>query len=509
MRQRPKPKHRGLVGERTMSSAAVFASIALASTLLLVGCVTDPLSSDQKKPVDPETVVLPPAPPRTNALDGVAAQEHQRLVAAFGGEYRSPPLQSLLNEMVERLGLATERPSEKYRVTILNSPVVNAFALPNGSVYLTRGLLVLANDTAEIASVVAHEMAHVITRHAIDRQELERTATLVSRVRSDVLQDPNAARVMNTQGRVAIASFSRQQELEADALSVRIIARAGFDPYGATRFLDSLGRTTAIRAAMLTANPNGQNMDITATHPSAPERIQLATLAARQIGAPGVGEADRNRYLLTLQGVTVADDSAQGFVRNGTFSHPKLGISFAAPQGFIIENSRDAVVGFSPEGGQAMRFDQVKIAANSSLESYVGSGLIEGAKATDVETITLGGLPAATSASRSEGWNYRIFAIRNGAQTYRLTYAARELSPALDAAFRQSAESFRKLNAQDIAKLKPLRIALVVATSSDTVDTLANRMAQDEPRVERFRVLNGLQLSDRVFAGQRYKIVSD
>jgi predicted Zn-dependent protease len=482
-------------------------AIAFAAALTLVGCVTDPL--DQKKPAEQPVVVLPPAPPRTTALDAVSAQEHQRLTAAFGGEYRNAQVQALLNELVERLGRATERPSEKYRVTLLNSPVVNAFALPNGNVYLTRGLLVLANDTSEIASVVAHEMAHVITRHAIDRQELERTATLVSRVRSDVLQDPTAAKLMNTQGRVAIASFSRQQELEADALSVRIIARAGFDPYGATRFLDSLGRTTAIRAAMLSANPNGQSMDITATHPSAPERIQLATLAARQIGAPGVGEADRNRYLLTLQGVTVADDSAQGFVRNGTFSHPKLGISFTAPEGFVIENSRDAVVGFSPEGGKAMRFDQVKLDANSSLESYVGSGLIEGATASGVETLTVSGLPAATSSSRSEGWNYRIFAIRNGAQTYRLTYAARELSPALDSAFRQSADSFRRLSAQEIAKLRPLRIALVTATAADTVDTLASRMVQDEPRVERFRVLNGLQVSDRVFAGQRYKIVSD
>ncbi len=87
-------------------------------------------------------------------------------------------------------------------------------------------------------------------------------------------------------------------------------------------------------------------MDITATHPSAPERLQLATLAARQIGAPGVGEAERNRYLLAIQGVTVADDAAQGFVRGQTFSHPRLGITFTAPQGFLVENGKDAVVAF-------------------------------------------------------------------------------------------------------------------------------------------------------------------
>ncbi len=479
--------------------------------LCLAACITDPASTEATRSTlpDKQEIDLPPAPPRTAELDAAAAREHQRLVAAFGGEYRSPQAQALLNDVINRLAQATERPGERYRVTILNSPTVNAFALPNGNIYITRGLLVLANDTSEIASVLAHEMAHVITRHATDRQELERTATLVNRVRADVLRDEAAALALNTQGRVAIASFSRQQELEADALSVRIIARAGYDPYGATRFLDSLGRTTAIRAAMLGVNANAQGMDITATHPSAPERIQLATLAARQIGAPGMGEAERNRYLLAVQGVTVGDDAAQGFVRGAAFSHPKLGITFTAPEGFVIENSRDAVVGFSPEGGRAMRFDQVKLEPGQSLEAYVASGLIDGAAATGVQTLTVGGQPAATSTSKSEGWGYRIFAIRSGGQTYRLTYAARDLTPAIDQQFRQSAESFRRLRPQEAAQLKPLRIALVTAAEGDSAETLAERMVSDEPKIERFRVLNGLQISDRVFAGQRYKVISD
>jgi len=484
--------------------------LSAAAAAALAGCITNPLGESQVASLpESQAISLPPAPPRLTALDAAAAREHQRLVAAFGGEYRAPSAQALLDAIVQRLGQATERPSERYQVTLLNSPVVNAFALPNGNVYITRGILVLANDTSEIASVLAHEMAHVITRHAVDRQELERTATLVNRVRSDVLQDQEAAKALNTQGRVAIASFSRQQELEADALSVRIIARAGYDPYGATRFLDSLGRTTAIRAQLLGVNPNAAGMDITATHPSAPERIQLATLSARQIGAPGVGEAERNRYLLAIQGVTVADDAAQGFVRGPTFSHPRLGITFTAPEGFLVENGKDAVVAFSPEGGKAMRFDQVKLDAGQSLEAYVGSSLIDGAAASDVEALTINGQPAATSTSKGDGWSYRIFAIRSGDKVYRLTYAAREATPALDADFRRSAETFRRLTPQETARLKPLRIALVTAGAEDTAETLAARMASDEPKLERFRVLNGLQVSDRVFAGQRYKVVSE
>lgn len=491
---------------RTDRRIAAWGMASLAA-LALAGCITNPLSNETAALPEKQAIVLPPAPPRLTALDEASRREHQRLVAAFGGEYRAPQAQALLDGIVQRLGAATERPSERYQVTILNSPVVNAFALPNGNIYITRGILVLANDTSEIASVLAHEMAHVITRHAVDRQELERTATLVNRVRSDVLQDQAAAKALNAQGRVAIASFSRQQELEADALSVRIIARAGYDPYGATRFLDSLGRTTAIRAQLLGVNPNAANMDITATHPTAPERIQLATLAARQIGAPGIGEAERNRYLLAVQGVTVADDAAQGFVRGTSFSHPRLGIAFTAPDGFIVENGKDAVVAFSPEGGKAMRFDQVK--TDASLEAYVGGSLIEGAPSTNVEKLEINGLPAAMSHAQSDGWSYRIVAIRAGDRTYRLTYAARELTPALEAEFRRSAETFRRLTPQEAAKLRPLRIALVTASAEDTAESLAARMTSDEPRLERFRVLNGLQVSDRVFPGQRYKIVSE
>ncbi len=486
-------------------SAAALAALALA------GCITNPLSTEKDSATlpDRQAIELPPAPPRLTSLDAASAREHQRLVAAFGGEYRSPQAQALLDSIVQRLGQATERPSERYAVTLLNSPVVNAFALPNGNIYVTRGILVLANDTSEIASVLAHEMAHVITRHAVDRQELERTATLVNRVRSDVLQDEAAAKALNAQGRVAIASFSRQQELEADALSVRIIARAGYDPYGATRFLDSLGRTTAIRAQLLGVNPNAAGMDITATHPAAPERLQLATLAARQIGAPGVGEAERNRYLLAIQGVTVADDPAQGFVRGQTFSHPRLGITFTAPAGFLVENSKDAVVAFSPEGGKALRFDQVKLDAGRSLESYVAGSLIDGAASTNVEKLTINDLPAAASSAQSDGWTYRIFAIRSGDRTFRLTYAARDMTPALEADFRRSAETFRRLLPEEAQRLRPLRIALVTAGAEDTAESLAARMVSDEPRLERFRVLNGLQVSDRVFAGQRYKIISE
>src|SRR5918994_456090 len=148
----------------------------------------------------------------------------------------------LLGDITGKLVAATDRPDESYRITILDSPVVNAFALPSGRLYVTRGLLALASDTSEVAAVLAHEIAHVTLRHATARSEVAARSALVSRVAADVLKDPAMSAMLQDRSRYSIASFSRGQELEADQIGVRTLASAGFDPYGAARFLTGLER---------------------------------------------------------------------------------------------------------------------------------------------------------------------------------------------------------------------------------------------------------------------------
>jgi predicted Zn-dependent protease len=121
-------------------------------------------------------------------------KEHERLIAAYGGIYHAPELEALISHTVDRLVAASEKPELKYRVTLLNSSAINAFALPGGTLYITRGLVALANDTSELSSVLAHEMAHVIARHAAIREDQVRQAMIVSRVISDVVSDPISAR---------------------------------------------------------------------------------------------------------------------------------------------------------------------------------------------------------------------------------------------------------------------------------------------------------------------------
>ncbi len=478
------------------TSGVALRSCALLLALLLAGCAGD------------RPVFLPPEPPRRPAqlADSAAQREHQRLLATFGGEYRAPVVRRIVDETVAKLASATGSGS-LYEVTLLNSPVVNAFALPTGRLYLTRGLLALANDRAEVAAVVAHEIAHVQARHAVERAELQQRSELVSRVVAQVLEDPAAGALVQARAKVNIASFSRQQELEADLIAVKAIAAAGFDPYGASRFLASLGRTTNHRAMLMGERPGLRGLDILSSHPSTNERVQLTLASARQIAAPGLGLRDRDGWLAALEGLSFGDDPKDGAVRGRRYINPGLGLSFTAPEGLTLESTPDAVLGVGGNGSRAMRFDSVQIDGNQSLESYVGAGWIEGVTPGPVERTTVNGLPAALTSGRGTDWTFRLAAIQSDQRTYRFIFAAKGADSDIDRSFRAAVTSFRKLTPGEMAGIRPLRLRTVVASSADTSASLAAQMASDDKALDQFLILNGLDRNTALTPGQRYKLI--
>src|SRR6478609_2069400 len=225
-----------------------------------------------------DTTVLAPKPERRTAAtiepSSPQQREHLRILAAYGGAYQNAKLQGMLEKTVDKLVAASERPDLKYEVTILNSPAVNAFALPNGQLYVTRGLIALANDNSELASVLAHEMAHVIARHAEIREDQARQAALVSRVAVDLLSDPQLGALALAKSKITLANFSRAQEFEADGIGVGIAARAGYDAYGAQRFLTAMGQNAHLRAQQASIDPRAP--DFLSSHPATPERVTNA-----------------------------------------------------------------------------------------------------------------------------------------------------------------------------------------------------------------------------------------
>src|SRR4029450_2757557 len=179
-----------------------------------------------------------------------------------------PNLEGMLNQIVAKLVAASEQPDVHYRITILNSAAINAFALPNGQLYVTRGLIGLANDSSELAAVLAHEMSHVTARHAAIREDQARQVALVSRVVQDVLSDPETGALALAKSKIALASFSRAQEFEADGIGVGIAARAGYDPHGATRFLPSVGRNDEHQSKPSQSHIEPSAPDFLSSHPA-------------------------------------------------------------------------------------------------------------------------------------------------------------------------------------------------------------------------------------------------
>ncbi len=495
----------GLMRNWTGHSTGACARLA---ALALVAVMVAGCAGERPVFLPPEKTSRRPASAQTpTALDAAAAREHQRLMAAFGGEYRAPAVKRAVEEIVAKLATVSAQPNLEYEVTLLNSPVVNAFALPNGRLYITRGLLALANDRAEAAAVIAHEIAHVQARHAVERAELQQRSDLVQRVVAQVLDDPSAGAAVQARAKVSIASFSRQQELEADLIAVKAIASSGFDPYGASRFLASLGRTTNHRAMLTGDRPGTGGLDILSSHPSTNERIQLTLATARQIAAPGLGVRDREGWLAALEGLAFGDDPREGAVRGRRYINPSLGLSFTAPDGLTLESTRDAVLGVGGNGSKAMRFDSVALEANQTLESYVGAGWIEGVTPGPVEQTTVNGLPAALTSGKGTDWSFRLAAIQSDQRTYRFIFAAKGNDADLDRNFRAVVTSFRKLAPSEAAGVKSLRLRMVTATAGDTPSSLAAQMATDEKALDQFLILNGLDRSSALTPGQRYKLI--
>jgi predicted Zn-dependent protease len=443
-----------------------------------------------------------------DAIDArFGAEEHPRIIAAYGGVYHDAKLEQTVARVVGRVVAASDSPNQSYQITILNAPSVNAFALPGGYLYVTRGLLALANDSSEVAAVLAHEMAHVTADHAIARQDKARAAMIVGRVVTDVLHNNDAGRLALASSQRSLAGFSRQQELEADVIGVRTIGRAGYDPFAASRFLTAMGRFAGYRSAA--AGMSDKRPEFLASHPTTPERFDFAVRAARQFGAPGIGEVDRRRYLEGVDGMVFGDDPSQGFVRERSFIHPFLEVGFTVPEGFVIDNASDAVLATGADG-TALRFDAVGLPAGADLGGYLASGWVNGFIQGSVQRFTVNGNPAASAAANAKGWSFRITVVqaKSGA-TYRFIFANEIDSASFAKAVMQTVASFRTLDPSEVAKLSLLRIRVVTVNPGDTHGSLARRMRGVDRPLALFRALNDLEPDSVLIAGSTVKIVAN
>ena len=332
--------------------------------------------------------------------DKPGSEEHARIVAAYGGIYHDPKVEQTIARIVGRVVASSDKPEQGYRITILNAPAVNAFALQDGYLYVTRGLLALANDSSEVAAVLGHEIGHITANHAIQRENKARNALIVSRVATDVLDD-NSGKLALASTQRTLASFSRQQELEADAIGIRTIGKAGYDPFAAARFLGAMARFSTYRSRARHRDPTSgpifwrpirRRRNGWTSRPA--RRASSARRASARSTASAISTASTGSSSATIR--------ARAIVRDRSFIDPTLGIGFTVPDGFVIDNTSDAVLATGADG-TALRFDAVGLPQNADLADYLRSGWVNGLDASSIKTFAVNGYAGGLGERAGQG----------------------------------------------------------------------------------------------------------
>ncbi|MDF3074145.1 MAG: putative zinc metalloprotease, Peptidase family [Alphaproteobacteria bacterium] len=471
----------------------LFAALSAALALIVAGCGTNPATG---RPM--MSLVSPQEEQRTGR------EMHPQILREFG-RYPDERVQAYVTRVGQSLVSRTELPNAQWTFTVLDSPIVNAFALPGGYVYITRGLMTLAQSEAELASVLGHEMGHVTARHAAQRQTAALGAGLLGALVGVLTGSGELAQAGTGTGQALVASYSRDQEFEADDLGIRYTGRTGYDVHAASAFLNRMGDHSRLEAAMMGNPGRVDQYNIMSTHPRTPERVARAAREAQASGASGT-RVERDAYLAAIDGMIYGDSAEQGFVRGQRFIHPTMGFAFDAPAGYRLFNRADSVIGQSQNGGILMVDSQPGTGSPARLIERTSQGA-----AQNIQPTTINGFDAATGTVRSMVNNrpmeMRIVAIRYDQNTvfrFRSVHAGGGQNMAAD----RAAASFHRISGGEAAGLQPYRVRVVTVQPGDTVASLAGRMPFADFREDRFRILNGMSNADRTLSpGQRVKII--
>jgi predicted Zn-dependent protease len=443
--------------------------------------------------------------------------EHPKLVAQFGGAYEDKRLQGYVDRVGRSLTRHTEYAAQyPYEFTLLNSPIVNAFALPGGYVYISRGLLALASSEAEMAGVLAHELGHVNARHSAERisaQQATQVGTTLAAIGLQLAGLPSdIARLGQTVAALAIQGYSRQQEFEADMLGVRYMSAAGYDPDGMVTFLNTLREQSLLEATAKGLPPGAVDQyNMMSTHPRTVDRVREATVAAK-VSRTAQTKILRDEYLRQIDGMLFGDDPSEGIVQGQAFIHPGLGLRFDAPPGFRLFNSAKNVVAQS-QSGAVMVFDLAPARNSRNPSAYVAKEWAPQAQLQGLEPLTVNGFKAATGTTLASIDNRQMDARlvafqRDSRSVYRLMFLSPpNVTPSMREAFQSATYSFRQLSSSEAAAVRPLKVRIGAASAGQTVRQLSQQMPYGPQNEAWFRVLNDLAPGTQPKARQRLKLI--
>jgi predicted Zn-dependent protease len=438
----------------------------------------------------------------------LGAQAHPQIIAQYGGIYDDPKLGGYVALIGGRLMAAADLPGESYTFSVLDSDVPNAFALPGGYVYVTRGLLALMNTEAELAGVMGHEIGHVVARHSARRQSGALFGQLLAGAAAVLSGSSDVAQIAGLIGQGALAQYSQKQEYAADELGIQYMRSAGWNPLAQADLLSSLKRQADLAEKIFGGggNPLG---DFFATHPNTLERVQRAVNTARQGPDPMPTEYGREAWLRHVDGLIFGGSPQNGYTRGRMFWHPELRFTFSVPAEWRMQNGATQVVAKGPDG--VMAFDGAHKPGRDDPADYIRHDWLPEARLQSLEGGTVNGLPAAFATARGQRRDgaevlVRMAAIRIApGKFYRFQFV--DESGRMGPAIEQSIRSFRRLSAAEADDVQPMRLRIFTVGRNDTVASLSSLMAVPDHKEEQFRVLNALEAGDALRPGDRVKIV--
>jgi predicted Zn-dependent protease len=471
-------------------------ALLLSVLLALPGCTTNPVSGDS------ELLLM------SEQTEQRLGDEAARQVEAQLGFVDDEELTSYVEALGKRLASYSPRQDVEYSFHVVEMEEPNAFALPGGYIYVSRGLLALANSEAELAGVLAHEIGHVAARHAAQRDTRIKVVTLLTLLGIAAAAaggDGSGVGATQLLGQGLIAAYSRSQESQSDRIALELTSKAGIDPAGMANFLRALDYTTRLQTG---ASRRAGFFD---SHPSTPERLAEATTRAQVLHwTPDFSFAvSRAAFLQKLDALVVGPAAREGVFRENHFLHADLGFALRFPHGWNTFNTRAQVIAVAPSR-DAIAMLELQGPGADPRAAAVEYSAVQGVSYHNAAPILIGSLPAFRARARMPSpaglVDAMITWIAFDGQIYRL--AAGSLSgsfPKYQGIFRSFARGFRPLRDEDRQDIGELRLRVVHALGGETLSELSER-TDNGWDLNETAVFNSLFAGEPLVAGQPVKI---
>jgi predicted Zn-dependent protease len=428
-------------------------------------------------------------------------EQHQRIVAEMG-VYDDDALQAYVTELGRKLAMKSDRPKLEWTFTVVDTEDVNAFALPGGFIYISRGILPYLNSEAELAAVLGHEIGHVTAFHGVKRQTRGTLANLGAAAAAILTGQQIVGDLANVAGAAWVSGYGRDQELEADRIGAELLARTGYDPEAMIRVVASLKaqESAEVRRAKAEGRRARVYHGVFASHPDNDRRLREAVKAAGQVEGRATGQDQgREVYLRKVEGVAVGTSRAQGVVRGSRFYHADMGITMAFPAGWNVENEKERLLAVAPDRNAVVQVTVGPVPPKAETpRKFLVAVTGGGASLGNAQELEINGMPAFTAVLRGTQTPFglrpsRVVIIQYNNQYFRIDGASRGgvAVPEADRLILSAAQTFRRLREAEFALAEPDRLKVVKAAPGMTMAGLASASPLKEYPEETLRLYNG------------------